>query len=106
MDVSEGPVETKRCPLCDKDIEVSKFRMHEIGCMRSNYKCFECGMCVPKAEKEEHEEEEHAEMSCPFCSFTAPKYKYKNHEETCAFKPKLCCFCNKEIKHSEWDSHY
>ena len=30
----EGPVEYKRCGLCDKDIEASKFRMHEIGCSR------------------------------------------------------------------------
>ena len=40
MEVSEGPpVETRRCPLCEKDIEISKFRMHEIGCARANYKC-------------------------------------------------------------------
>ena len=56
----EGPVEYKRCPLCDKDIEFSKFRMHEIGCSRQNYRCIECGMCVAKAEREEHEEEWHA----------------------------------------------
>ena len=60
MDISEAPEPTKRCPLCDKDIPVSKFRMHEIGCMRANYRCKVCNMCVPKDEKEEHEEEWHA----------------------------------------------
>jgi DNA-directed RNA polymerase subunit RPC12/RpoP len=30
----EDPVETKRCGLCSKDIEVTKFRMHDIGCSR------------------------------------------------------------------------
>ena len=59
MEATEGPVETKRCPLCEKDIELAKFRMHDIGCSRANYKCKECNMCVPKAEREEHEEEEH-----------------------------------------------
>ena len=90
MDVSEGPVETKKCSLCEKDIEVPKFRMHEIGCLRSNYKCKECGMCVAKEDKEDHEEEEHAEMTCSNCNFTAPKYRYKNHSENCALKPKSC----------------
>ena len=26
--------ETKHCNICDKDIEASKFRMHDIGCSR------------------------------------------------------------------------
>ena len=49
--------ETMRCPMCEKDIEKSKFRMHEIGCYRANYKCKQCGQCVPKEDKEEHDEE-------------------------------------------------
>lgn len=62
-------------------------------------------MCVPKAEREEHEEEEHAIMTCPHCSFSAPKYKYKDHEMICTFKPKQCPYCEKSIKHAEWDDH-
>ena len=30
----EGEVEYKKCPMCEKDIEKSKFRMHDIGCSR------------------------------------------------------------------------
>jgi hypothetical protein len=30
---------TKKCSNCTREIEVSKFRMHEIGCARNNYKC-------------------------------------------------------------------
>jgi hypothetical protein len=30
----EGAEETKRCNICDKDIEMSKYRMHDIGCSR------------------------------------------------------------------------
>jgi Fe-S-cluster-containing dehydrogenase component len=55
----EEPVETKNCSMCEKAIETSKFRMHEMGCLRQNYKCTECGACVAKCDKEEHEEEEH-----------------------------------------------
>ena len=60
--------------MCGKDIEVAKFRMHEIGCSRANYKCKVCGMCVPKEDREEHEEEEHRVMKCINCDFSAPKY--------------------------------
>lgn len=102
----EGPVETKRCPLCEKDIELAKFRMHEIGCARANYKCAECGMCVPKAEREEHEEEEHAVMTCAHCGFSAPKYRYKNHDENCALQPKTCEFCGIAVKVADWQDHY
>ena len=76
--------ETKHCNICEKDIEVSKFRMHDIGCSRQNYKCKECGMCVPKAEKEEHDEEEHGDVKCEHCNFAAPKHKYGNHDDSCA----------------------
>ena len=51
--------ETKKCGTCERQIEASKFRMHEIGCARNNYKCKECGEIVAKAEREEHEKEAH-----------------------------------------------
>lgn len=35
----EPQVETKKCGTCEREIEVSKIRMHEIGCARMNYKC-------------------------------------------------------------------
>jgi len=33
------PEETKKCGTCSREIELSKFRMHDIGCARNNYKC-------------------------------------------------------------------
>jgi len=59
MDNSE---ETKLCPTCDKDIEVSKFRIHDIQCGRMNYRCH-CGMAVSKEDKEHHETEMHVNVS-------------------------------------------
>ena len=43
---------------------MSKHRMHEIGCARSNYKCQQCGEVVAKAEKEEHDREAHTKVVC------------------------------------------
>lgn len=37
--LQEEPVETKVCGTCEKPIELAKFRIHEIGCARNNYKC-------------------------------------------------------------------
>ena len=62
--------ETKICSNCEKPIELAKFRMHEIGCARNNYKCRECGEIVAKAEREEHEETAHKPVTCKFCPFT------------------------------------
>ena len=79
----EGEVpaeETKMCKLCMRQIDVSKFRMHDIGCARQNYKCKECGLCVPKADKEEHEEEQHKVKTCEDCAFSAPMFKYGDHD--------------------------
>ena len=47
------------CGTCSRPIEVSKFRMHEVGCARNNYKCQQCGEIVAKVEKEEHDKEAH-----------------------------------------------
>ena len=102
----EAAVETKRCGLCEQDIEVSKFRMHDIGCSRQNYKCKQCGACVAKCEKEEHDEEEHVSITCEYCAFTAQKYKYGDHAEKCTQKPRACEFCGKTIQFIDYNDHY
>ena len=60
----EAPEATKKCGTCSREIEMSKFRMHEIGCARNNYKCQVCGEIVAKAEKEEHDKEAHSKVVC------------------------------------------
>jgi len=44
--------ETKVCGMCAKDIEVGKFRLHEVACARMNYKCQKCGEIVPKSDRD------------------------------------------------------
>lgn len=58
MEGVEGAVEYKKCSMCSKEIEAPKIRMHEMGCMRQNYICPNCKMCVAKSDKEEHDENE------------------------------------------------
>lgn len=83
----EEAAETKLCSICSQHIEVSKFRMHDIGCSRQNYKCKECGACVAKADKEDHEEEEHTKITCEHCEFSVIKFKYADHDTKCTKKP-------------------
>ena len=77
--MSEIPVQsgeqepTKKCSMCSRDIEMSKFRMHEIGCARNNYKCQVCGEIVAKAEKEEHDKEAHTKVVCQHCNIEMEK---------------------------------
>ena len=81
--VEGAEVETKKCSTCERDIEVSKIRMHEIGCARMNYKCTICGEIVAKEDREDHEEEAHVEIKCKYCGFSAIQSEFGNHEATC-----------------------
>ena len=76
-------------------IDASKFRMHDIGCARSNYKCKVCGEVVPKADKDEHEATAHKMVSCQYCKFSELATKFGNHEDHCELRPKICEYCNK-----------
>lgn len=76
------------CSTCERPIEVSKIRMHEIGCARNNYKCRDCGEVVPKGDREDHEENAHKPIKCQYCPYTMPKAKFGSHEENCDMKPK------------------
>lgn len=50
-------LDMKYCSLCEKMIEASKFRIHEVMCSRMNYRCPKCNMLVLKAEKAQHDED-------------------------------------------------
>lgn len=93
------------CGTCERDIPQSKFRMHEIGCARNNYKCRECGEVVQKADREEHEAEAHVKVKCQYCNYEAVKGKFGDHEEKCDFKPKQCSFCESSIPFEKFHDH-
>ena len=77
-----------------------------MGCSRQNYKCKECGECVPKADKEEHDEDCSREVKCEQCGFTAKNHIFKGHYLSCAQKPQACKFCGKEIPFYQIDEHF
>ena len=76
---SLGAAETRLCGMCQKQIDVAKFRLHESACARMNYKCPKCGEIVLKAEREQHDEDEHSDkpvFTCDLCS----EYKTKDQQ--------------------------
>ena len=97
------PVETKVCSTCQQPIEVSKFRIHEIGCARNNYRCPQCGDLVAKSEKAEHEQEAHVKVGCKFCKAEFQKREIQKHEDTCFMKPKLCHYCEQTIDYERFE---
>jgi DNA-directed RNA polymerase subunit RPC12/RpoP len=97
--------ESKLCKNCERNIELSKFRMHEIQCARINYKCGECGMIVAKTDKEDHEREAHVQIKCQYCAFEAGKLKFGNHEDRCELRPKPCDYCKQIFKIERWCDH-
>ena len=103
--MAEVAEETKICSTCERPIEISKFRMHDIGCARNNYKCRECGDVVAKADREEHEATAHKPVKCQYCPYTAAVAKFGNHEETCELKPKQCEWCEQVFRVEVWLDH-
>jgi hypothetical protein len=97
--------ETKKCGTCERDIEVGKFRMHEIGCARMNYKCRVCGEVVAKEDKEDHEAEAHKKEVCQYCKFEAMASEFGTHEETCELKPKKCLYCEQILDFERYLNH-
>ena len=97
--------ETKECSNCKRQIEISKIRMHEIGCARQYYRCAECGEMVAKSEREEHDEECKQLVKCQYCDFSASKFKFGRHEETCEMRPKECPWCGKTFKIEVYGDH-
>jgi len=100
---SEEP--RKKCSNCQRDIELSKHRMHEIGCARMNYKCNVCGEIVAKSEKEEHDKEAHTKVICQYCQLEFSKKDHQQHEGDCSFKPKPCKYCDQVVKYEEYEKH-
>ncbi|CDW86603.1 UNKNOWN [Stylonychia lemnae] len=103
--VSDQPVETKTCSTCKKPIEVSKFRIHEIGCARNNYVCAVCGDLVAKAEKEEHDKEAHTKVACQYCKSEFEKRQFAGHEDSCFMRPQECRYCEQVIKYEDYERH-
>ncbi|CDW80455.1 UNKNOWN [Stylonychia lemnae] len=127
---STPSADTKICSNCNKPIEISKFRMHEIGCARNNIKCPQCREIVLKSDLPAHEAEYHTvvsimikfdgiiiifqiqvitffQMNCEYCNdFECEKMLMKDHQQYCDMKPRQCQYC--ELKFpggNQYDNH-
>lgn len=50
-EAKQGPIaESKACSLCQKQIELAKFKLHDVMCHRMNFKCQTCGAVANKKE--------------------------------------------------------
>ena len=70
VEQQQEALDTKKCDMCEKLIEVSKFRLHSVACSRNNYKCAKCGDIIPKSDKDQHEEDVHTDkpdLKCDLC---------------------------------------
>lgn len=103
--VEAASEESKLCKNCEKQIEATKYRMHEMQCARINYKCGECGMVVAKSDKAEHEAEAHVKVKCQYCNFEAGKLVFGNHEDRCELRPKACQYCTQIFPIEKWVGH-
>ena len=80
--------------------------VHEAYCFRNFVKCMECDNMIDKNNKKEHQDEFHKTVICGHCEKTfAGQELLKKHELFCSEKPKICNFCNLEIKFKEYSSH-
>ena len=51
----EPSIEERLCKTCNKNIDIAKFRLHEVACARNNSKCAKCGQIVAKVDRDQHE---------------------------------------------------
>ena len=95
--VETAPVEeTQLCSSCDKQIEKTKMRLHDIQCARMTYRCH-CGTAVAKSDKEHHESEMHTLSKCADCGHEDTKQKIVEHSASCNKKPRFCDYCENMI---------
>ena len=59
-----------KCTNCDKEIETSKFFLHERYCSLNVRKCSICNEPVQRDEYEEHKILEHPKPKCTFCQLS------------------------------------
>jgi hypothetical protein len=95
----EEPQPTKLCTTCEKQIEVSKFRIHETQCARQNYKCKVCGDIVLKDDREEHDLEAHTKVPCEHCQVEIEKKNHQTHQDSCFMRPQQCRYCEQIVKY-------
>ena len=61
VESSQATEQLTICKMCAKPIVDSKFRMHEVQCLKLNRRCPQCDKVVLKSDFEQHVLDEHTE---------------------------------------------
>ena len=94
-----------KCSNCDKEIETSKFFLHERFCAINVIKCSVCNEPIQKDEYEEHKLLDHPEPKCSFCHLTFPSSELESHIKTCSKKLSECQYCGLFMNENELKDH-
>lgn len=95
----------KYCSNCCKNIEASKFFLHERMCSINVKKCPKCNKPFTIEDLEDHINEEHGEAECEFCKKKYPKLELEKHKKKCDHKMVPCSFCELEVLLGELKEH-
>ena len=115
-----------------REIPSGNYEMHVVHCQRNIQLCPKCHEPVPRSELADHDLEFHAEVKCPECqkkcensalddhkvTFNLSSFgrypadnRYKSHsprvfqKNDCPKRPKLCRFCELELKADTMSEH-
>lgn len=123
---------TKKCNICDAEIQEHLFPLHEKFCSSNMVRCPTCDEVVQKEELEEHNDEYHKrikcemcgklmekqflsqhkgkcskkiQQECKYCGLGLTKDEFKEHEVMCGGKTEECCLCKEMVPRCEYDLH-
>ena len=94
-----------KCTNCDKEIETSKFFLHERYCSLNVRKCSICNEPVQKDEYEEHKILEHPKPKCSFCQISFSNEELEEHIKNCSKKLYECQYCGLYMNKNELTEH-
>ena len=96
---------TKYCSNCCKNIESSKFFMHERMCSINVKKCPKCKKPFTVDDLDEHIHQEHGETECEFCNKKFANSEIEKHRKKCDSKMVPCAYCELTVFLGELKEH-
>ena len=94
-----------KCSNCDKEIDTSKFFLHERYCAINVRKCSICQEPIQKDEYEEHKIIDHPKPKCEFCQLELSNEDLEEHKKNCTKKLYECQYCGLYMNKNELNDH-
>ena len=93
------------CSNCDKQIDSSKYFLHQRMCFINTNKCSYCNKPFTIDDLEEHINSFHVKIKCELCNLDFPKTEIENHKTFCENKLISCKYCELNILSKDYDEH-